>query len=224
VGKIESVDPVVEAGIIGAGAAVISSFLTGLLLINSTRIQIRSAAEVARRTFISEKQADAYVNVCNQVSRVEAWANVASKTALGQQSHLERPETMAADDWFDLQGRLRVFGSRIVRDEFDMVMGAAHALQILETSALQGHSTFAIMHLRKSRGYVASEKDVTQIVAAIRLHAARVRTAVSAEVGPLYDLLDRRPVRWWQIRRRLDVHKVLTQSQDTGSASQPPSA
>jgi hypothetical protein len=191
---MESMDPVVEAGVIGAGAAVISSFLTGLLLINSTRIQVKSGAEVARRTFISEKQADTYVSVCNQVSRVQAWANVVYKTTLGQQSHLDKPETMTADAWFELQGRLRVFGSRIVRDEFDMVMNTAHALQILETSALQGK--------------ISKEEDVAQVMSTIALHAARVRTAVSAEIGPLYDRLDRRPIRWWQIRRRLDVRRT----------------
>jgi hypothetical protein len=201
---MESMDPVVEAGVIGAGAAVISSFLTGLLLINSTRMQIKSGAEVARRTFISEKQADTYVSVCNQASRVQAWANVVYKTALGQQSHLNKPETMTADSWFELQGRLRVFGSRIVRDEFDMVMNAAHALQILETSALQGT--------------ISKEEDVTQVMSTIALHAARVRTAVSAEIGPLYDRLDRRPIRWWQIRRRLDVRRTRLAQRDANQS------
>jgi hypothetical protein len=201
-------NPVVEAGVIGAGAAVISSFLTGLLLINSTRIQIRSAAEVARRTFISERQADTYVSVCNQVSRVEAWTNVVSESALGKQSHLERPKTMTDNEWFELQGQVRVFGSRIVRDEFDMVMGAAHNLQIFEVMAAQGHP--------------AEEREVAAVMATIRLHAARVRTAVSAEVGPLYDLLDRRPIRWWQIRRRLDAYKVRLQLHNEDDTSQPP--
>ncbi len=193
-------DPVVAAGIIGAGAAVVSSFLTGLLLIGSARMQIKSAAEVARRTFISERQADTYVSVCNQISRVQAWASIAAENALGRQSHLAPVKTINEDDWFELQGRLRVFGSRIVRDEFDMVMNAAHSLRVLEASTLQGNR--------------ADENDVATATATISLHAARVRTAVSAEVGPLYDLLDLRPIRWWQIRRRMDRRKVLTQQEE----------
>jgi hypothetical protein len=111
---------------------------------------------------------------------------------------------MAGDDWFELQGRLRVFGSRIVRDEFDMVMAASHHLQILEAAALQGHH--------------ASEGDIETLRAAIRQHAARVRTAVSAEIGPLYDLLDRRPIRWWQFRRRQDASRVLNRVQAKGAS------
>src|SRR5262245_28314764 len=72
--RMQDMDPVVAAGIIGAGAAVVSGLSTGLLLIGSTRMQIKSAAKVARRTFIGEKQAETYVSVCNQISRVQAWA------------------------------------------------------------------------------------------------------------------------------------------------------
>jgi hypothetical protein len=192
-------NPVIAAGIIGAASAVLSSLMTGLLLINSTRLQIHSAAQVTRQTFISEEQAETYVRLCNQVSRVEAWATVAIDVARGRQSHLDRPSTMTADDWFELQGRLRVFGSRIARDEFDMTMAAAHALQAMETSALQGR--------------LPNENDAISAAQALKLHAARVRTCVSAEIGPLRDLLDPRPIRWWQIRRRMSERKQLDELQ-----------
>jgi hypothetical protein len=118
-------NPIVEAGIIAAGSALLSSLLTGSLAVIITRSQNSSAENIARQNFMSERQADAYVVLCDEVSRVAAWANIAIEQAQGRQSTLKPVEALTGDRWFDMQGRLRVFGSRMARDEFDMMMGAA---------------------------------------------------------------------------------------------------
>src|SRR5262249_10850428 len=133
-----------------------------------------------------------YVVLCDEVSRVEAWANIAIEHAQGRQPNLDPVEALTGDRWFDMQGRLRVFGSRIVRDEFDMMMFAAHQLQILQSAALQGQ-------LSESSQALAARQELST-------HAARVRTIVSAEIGPLRDVLVKH---WWHFRKRYRARRAL---------------
>jgi hypothetical protein len=141
---------------------------------------------------MSERQADTYVVLCDEVSRIEAWANMAIEHAQGRQSSLKPVEALTGDRWFDMQGRLRVFGSRMARDEFDMMMAAAGRLQYLQITALEGQP--------------GKTEDVLAVFQELHTHGARVRTIVSAEVGPLRDLLVKR---WWQFRKRYHAGRIL---------------
>jgi|SRR5579859_1779821 len=181
-------NPIVEAGAIGAGAAFLSSLLTGILTTSIARSRVLSNERMARRDFLNERQADTYVILCDQVTRIEAWANIAVDRAQGKESSLGAAELLTGDRWFDLQGRLRVFGSRPARDEFDMTMTAALKLHVLEEKAAHGQA--------------ATNEQAMALRQEIGVHAARVRTCVSAEVGPLWDVLSHGA--WWNLiaRRR----------------------
>jgi hypothetical protein len=58
--------------LIASGAALLSAVITSALSIIITRMQIRSAGRLARDAFNAERQAQAYVLVCEQVTRVQA--------------------------------------------------------------------------------------------------------------------------------------------------------
>jgi len=87
----------VEAGNVGAGAAVLASLLAGVLTTRIMSAQILSTERLARQVFLSERQADTYVAVCDQVSRAEAWANVVSDTAQGRASGLDPVALLTGD-------------------------------------------------------------------------------------------------------------------------------
>ena len=140
-----------------------------MLATRITRSQIQSTERLARQDFLSGRQADTYVAVCDQVSRAAAWANVAWDKAQDRTSELDPVALLTGDRWFQLQGQLRVFGSQTVRDEFDSLISAARRLRALETAARQGRP--------------AETSDVDRALRAIRLHGANLRTAVHRPVS-----------------------------------------
>jgi hypothetical protein len=115
-------------------------------------------------------------------------------------------ELMSGDRWYALQGELRVFGNRLVRDEFDQMMQAARRLRELNLAA--------------SPRKPAEASAVAKVVHETRMHAARVRTAVSAEIGPLRDHLDFRPPRWWRISTWKDRRRGRRAEPVKGEASE----
>ena len=77
-----------------------------------------------------------------------------------------------------------MFGGRIARDEFDAMMRCAVALRDFEFAASQGRP--------------AAPSDFDVVFAELSMHAANIRTVVSAEVGPLRDMLSFKGERWWR--------------------------
>jgi len=171
-------DPVVAAGFIGGGAAVLAAALTAALSVRITTAQIRSSEKLSRQTFLQDRQADTYIAVCEGVGRIRAWAGALTARAAGIETGLQPPEILSEDRWFQLQAQLRAFGSRMVRDEFDAMMKAAHTLRLMDAAG--------------RRGVGPEADDFTRTLQEVMTRSASAMTAVSAEVGPLADLPERR--------------------------------
>lgn len=188
---------VVEAGLIAGSAAVAASLITSFLALAITRTQVRAAERMARVAFMSERQADLYVELGELAERMRASADVASEIALGRPSSHPAPPPLSDERWFAFQGRLRVFGSRMARDAFGSLQAATESLQASATAAQAGHPPDA--------------QEVAGCLEAAAEAISRIRTIASAEVGPLHDILLTSECHWWQFRcPRVDRRVLAT--------------
>ena len=197
---------------IAGGSAVIAGLVGTLGGLWASARTLRANGQLARESFLREKQADAYVMVANHLARVRAWANIAIDEAKGNSPRFSpKPEFWIGDEWFEMSAQLRVFGSLMARVQFDEMHGSAMSLQNLVR--------------RYSAGNPGEPSEVDASYQLVNEMVARLIIVLTAELGPLGDELKSGPRHWWQFkkkklqRRRLEASVLMTRSRAEPTSS-----
>lgn len=165
--------PIVEAGLIGGGAAVVSSALTGIITFAITKRQVTSSEKMARSRFLQEHQANAYVLLADHIARAQARAIVVRDLAKGRPSTSLSDEYRVGDDWYAMAARLMTFGSLPIRLLLPDFQTQVTRMEELVNMAAAGTR--------------ADDSTVDALCDKVLSLATKLSIAISADVGPLGD-------------------------------------